>query len=150
MASLSVSYLVLTKIKCRQIFQSQKTLPLLSGALNLNYRNRAFFLHDSDSLCPKSPEHLDYLFSVPFFITFKFCFSLLLNLQHHNCYCHHPAETSKLWRDADMETRAFQRSREVFPVLHSQTAFNNNFDVLRLAVRNIKTCTVITQSSFAK
>lgn len=52
-ASLSVSYLVLPKINPsvgRLIFQFQQTPPLLSGALNLNYRNRAFFLNESNSL----------------------------------------------------------------------------------------------------
>lgn len=139
-ASLSVSYLVLPKINPsvgRLIFQFQNTLPLLSGALNLNYRNRAFFLNENNSLCPESPEHLDYLFIFcPFLCTFKFCFSLLLELQHHNCYYHHPAENGKLWRDADTESRAFQRIGEAFRVLHSQTALNN-FRVLRLTVRNI-------------
>lgn len=107
---------------------------------------------------PKTPElwlFIDFfsLLSLP---TFKFCFSLLLLLQHLNCYSHHLAEPGEFWRDVvinqqSVASRYFPgKQRQALQALHSWTALPSNCNVPRLTMSNAQTHTVITQTLFAK
>lgn len=107
---------------------------------------------------PKTPELWKFInfFSLLFFPAFKFCFSLLLLLQHLHCYSHHLAEPGGYWRDVvtsqqSVASRCFSgKQRQALQALHSWTAPPNTCNVLRLAMRNAQTRIVITQTSFAK